>query len=93
MTTGLDAHQSAPTCLLWPAQQPSFVFGLSDGKVKFGGTKGSKSQIVYSSDSFVVSLAARYGIIFLTFVDLSAFLLLSCFLLQSFWQGNPVWSC
>ena len=25
--------QSAVTCLLWPAQQSAFVFGLADGKV------------------------------------------------------------
>ena len=59
MTTNVDVQQCAPTCLLWPVQQPSFVFGLADGKVKLGGTKGSKSQIVYTSESYVVSLAAR----------------------------------
>lgn len=25
--------QSAVTCLAWPSTQPSFVFGLADGKV------------------------------------------------------------
>ena len=51
--------QSAVTCLIWPFQQSSFVFGQADGKVKLGGAKGSKSQTLYAHDSYVVSLASR----------------------------------
>lgn len=51
--------QSAVTCLVWPAQQSSFVFGQADGKVKVAGAKGSKSQTVYAIDSYTVSLAVR----------------------------------
>lgn len=51
--------QSAVTCLVWPVQQPSFVFGLADGKVKLAGAKGSKSQTIYATESYTVSLAVR----------------------------------
>jgi len=49
--------QSAVTCLAWPSTQPSFVFGLADGKVRLAGAKGSKSQTIYATDSYVVSIA------------------------------------
>ena len=48
------------TVLIWPPQQQSFIFGLADGKVKLAGAKGSKSQTIYVSDSYVVSLVSRY---------------------------------
>ena len=44
---------------MWPVMQPSFVFGLADGKVKLGGAKGSKAHTLYAHDSYVVSLASR----------------------------------
>uniref|UniRef100_A0A1X7UG21 Anaphase-promoting complex subunit 4 WD40 domain-containing protein n=1 Tax=Amphimedon queenslandica TaxID=400682 RepID=A0A1X7UG21_AMPQE len=50
--------QSAVTTLIWPVQQPTFIFGLADGKVKLGNVKGSKSQTIYSSESYVVSLTS-----------------------------------
>uniref|UniRef100_A0A1X7UEM7 Uncharacterized protein n=1 Tax=Amphimedon queenslandica TaxID=400682 RepID=A0A1X7UEM7_AMPQE len=49
---------SAVTTLIWPVQQPTFIFGLADGKVKLGNVKGSKSQTIYSSESYVVSLTS-----------------------------------
>ncbi|KAL5460471.1 hypothetical protein EMCRGX_G033922 [Ephydatia muelleri] len=48
--------QSAATCLVWPGQQPSFIFGQADGKVKMAGAKGSKSQTIYATESYVVSI-------------------------------------
>ena len=52
--------QSAVTCLIWPHNQTSFIFGLANGKVRVGGAKGSKSQPIYSTESYTVSLAIRY---------------------------------
>lgn len=51
--------QSNPvTTLCWPVSQPNFlVFGMSDGKVKAGNLKTNKSQTLYPSSSYVVSLA------------------------------------
>ena len=51
--------QSAVTCLIWPPNQGSFIFGLANGKVRVGGAKGSKSQPIYSTESYTVSLAIR----------------------------------
>lgn len=51
--------QSAVTCLIWPHNQTSFIFGLANGKVRVGGAKGSKSQPIYSTESYTVSLAIR----------------------------------
>ena len=51
--------QSAVTCLVWPVQQSSFIFGQADGKVRMAGSKGSKSQTIYAIDSYTVSLAVR----------------------------------
>lgn len=51
--------QSAVTCLVWPVQQASFIFGLADGKIRIAGSKGSKSQTIYAIDSYTVSLAVR----------------------------------
>ena len=58
--SSLSLPQSAVTTLIWPVQQPTFIFGLADGKVKLGNVKGSKSQTIYSSDSYVVSLTSRF---------------------------------
>ncbi len=51
--------QSAVTCLVWPPQQASFVFGLADGKVKLGAPKGSKSQTLYNTGACTVSIAVK----------------------------------
>ena len=56
--------------LVWPPQQQSFIFGLSDGKVKLAGAKGSKSQTIYVSDSYVVSLVSRYELATLIIISL-----------------------
>lgn len=51
--------QSAVTCLIWPPQQSSFVFGMADGKVKLGAPKGSKSQTLYNTGACTVSIALK----------------------------------
>lgn len=51
--------QSAVTCMVWPPEQTSFVFGLADGKVKLGALKGSKSQTIYNTGACTVSIALR----------------------------------
>lgn len=35
------------------------MFGLAEGKVKFGFLKNNKSQIAYTTESYVVSLATN----------------------------------
>ncbi|XP_048583111.1 intraflagellar transport protein 172 homolog [Nematostella vectensis] len=52
-------QQSAVTCLIWPPEQANIVFGLADGKVRLASLKTNKSQTIYGTDSYVVSLAAN----------------------------------
>ncbi|XP_071116630.1 intraflagellar transport protein 172 homolog isoform X1 [Haliotis cracherodii] len=49
-------QQSAVTCMTWPAEQP-IIFGLADGKVRAANIRTNKSSTVYSTESYVVSLA------------------------------------
>jgi len=43
----------------WPsARHGELFFGLAEGKVKMGVLKSNKSQTIYPTDSFVVSIAA-----------------------------------
>lgn len=53
--------QSSPiTCLVWPLSRPNeFVYGLAEGKVKVGVLKSNKPAALYSTDSYVVALAAN----------------------------------
>ena len=53
--------QAAPvTCMTWPLGQPGhLVFGLADGKVRLGNVKTNKSQTLYTSSSYVVTLVSR----------------------------------
>ncbi|RUS80517.1 hypothetical protein EGW08_011738 [Elysia chlorotica] len=51
-------QQSAVTCLIWPPDQP-IIYGLADGKVRSANTRTNKSSTVYSTESYVVSLAAN----------------------------------
>lgn len=49
---------SSVTCLTWPVERPGeLIFGLAEGKVKAGILRSNNSQVVYSTDSYVVSLA------------------------------------
>ena len=44
--------------MIWPKSKPNeLYFGLSDGKVKAGVLKSNQSNTLYSSDTYVVSLA------------------------------------
>ncbi|XP_067026551.1 intraflagellar transport protein 172 homolog [Acropora muricata] len=52
-------QQSAVTCLIWPPEQQSIIFGLADGKVRIANLKTNKSTTLYGTDNFVVSLAAK----------------------------------
>lgn len=50
---------SSVTSLVWPKDRPGeIVFGLAEGKVRIGILRSNKSQALYSSESYVVSLAA-----------------------------------
>ena len=88
--------QSAVTCLIWPFQQSSFVFGQADGKVKLGGAKGSKSQTLYAHDSYVVSLASRLVSLSLSSKYEPYYSILpyhSSSMCQSLWQRGVRGSC
>ena len=52
--------QSSPvSAMCWPVNQPNFlVFGLADGKVRAGNLKSNKSQTLYNSNAYTVSMAA-----------------------------------
>lgn len=48
---------SSVTCLNWPKEHANdIVFGLAEGKVKSGVLRSNKSQVLYSTDSYVVAL-------------------------------------
>lgn len=50
---------SSVTCLAWPKERPGeLVFGLAEGKIKCGTLRNNKSNVLYSADSYCVSLAA-----------------------------------
>lgn len=49
------------TCLIWLTEGP-IVFGLADGKIRAAHLKSNKSQTLYSTGSYVVSLAPKYDI-------------------------------
>ncbi|KAH9500287.1 hypothetical protein Btru_073626 [Bulinus truncatus] len=51
-------QQSAVTCLIWPPEQP-IIYGLADGKVRSANIRTNKSSTVYSTESYVVSLACN----------------------------------
>lgn len=47
------------TALIWPRERPGeVIFGLAEGKVRAGVLRSNKSQVVYSTESYVVSLAS-----------------------------------
>jgi len=45
--------------MVWPKDHPNdLIFGLADGKVRLGVLKSNKSNVLYSAESYCVSLAA-----------------------------------
>ena len=47
------------TCLIWPLDRPNEIFfGLAEGKVRIGVLKTNKSNSMYASDSYCVSISA-----------------------------------
>ncbi|XP_071532014.1 intraflagellar transport protein 172 homolog [Panulirus ornatus] len=48
-------QSSQVTCLTWPFEGP-IIFGLLEGKVRAANVKTNKSQTLYQTDSYVVSL-------------------------------------
>lgn len=55
-------QQSPVTCLIWLTEGP-LVHGLADGKVRAAHLKSNKAQTLYSTGSYVVSLASKYEIL------------------------------
>lgn len=51
-------QQSAVTCLIW-LSEGRIIFGQADGKVRSANHKTNKSQTLYATDSYVVSLASK----------------------------------
>ena len=53
------AQNSSVTCMCWPNERMGdLLFGLAEGKIKQGLLKTNKSQSIYGSDSFAVSISA-----------------------------------
>jgi len=53
------AQTSAVTCVCWPSQHPNeIVYGLAEGKVKAGNLRTNKPAVLYSTSSYVISVAA-----------------------------------
>lgn len=52
-------QQSPVTCVIWLTEGP-LVHGLADGKVRAAHLKSNKAQTLYSTGSYVVSLASKY---------------------------------
>lgn len=52
-------QQASVTCLIWLTEGP-IIHGLADGKIRAAHLKSNKSQTLYSTGSYVVSLAAKY---------------------------------
>jgi len=52
-------EQNSPvTCMIWPKiKMNEIYFGLADGKVKVGTLKNNQSSVLYSADSYVVSVS------------------------------------
>ena len=52
---------SSVTSLTWPKDRPGeIVFGLAEGKVRVGILRSNKSQVLYTTESYVVSLASSH---------------------------------
>jgi intraflagellar transport protein 172 len=47
------------TCMDWPCESYNeIIYGVADGKVKLGHLKSNSSQILYNTDSYVVSITS-----------------------------------
>ena len=51
-------QSSQVTSLIWPLDGP-IVFGLLEGKVRAANIKTNKSQTLYQTDSYVVSIIPK----------------------------------
>ncbi|CAG9326113.1 unnamed protein product [Blepharisma stoltei] len=52
-------QSSAVTCMNWPRTKAhDIIFGLAEGKVKSGQVRSNKAATLYSSESYVVSVAS-----------------------------------
>ena len=51
-------QSSQVTCMIWPVDGP-LVYGLLEGKVLAKNIKSNKSQTLYQTDSYVVSLVPK----------------------------------
>lgn len=53
------AQSSSVTCMTWPNERyVELFFGLAEGKVKIGLLKTNRSQSIYGTESFVVSISS-----------------------------------
>lgn len=53
------AQNSSVTCMTWPNERHGdLIIGTAEGKIKQGVLKSNKSQSIYGSDSFVVSISS-----------------------------------
>jgi len=53
-------QSSSITSLSWPVERPNeVVFGLAEGRVRVGQLRSNKAATLYTTDSYVVSLAAQ----------------------------------
>ena len=51
-------QSSQVTALTWPLEGP-IIYGLLEGKVRAANLKTNKSQTLYQTDSYVVSLTPK----------------------------------
>lgn len=50
---------SSVTCMVWPKDRHNeIIFGLAEGKVRTGILKMNKSNVIYSTDSYVISMSS-----------------------------------
>ena len=52
-------QQNAVTCLIWPPESQFIIFGLADGKVRIANLKTNKSQTIYGTEVYCVSLCSN----------------------------------
>jgi len=44
--------------MTWPRDRPDLIYGLTEGKIKMGVLRSNKSQLLYSTENYIVSLAS-----------------------------------
>lgn len=53
-------HPSSTTSLIWPVKRPNeLLFGIAEGQVRAGNLKSHKTTTLYSSESYVTSMAGN----------------------------------